>query len=422
VIVICSNKESSPVSYQIIREKCARFQVTTIFTRSGSLTTRPVIAEVFSYGHDSASLKLATDPSASIDAPIAFYTITATKLDTSTSTTVETQRIYYWKDLNLAISSLQASTRYTFTVSATTADGTSQLSLASLPVTTPAYEPPPPPPPTPTPTPTPTLATPAFTLTASSELRTVNTAATGFTITSTGGAIDSFTISPDAPAGMSFSASTGAFTGIPTAVAAATTYTITGTNMSGSTSAGFALHVVDYRTYSLGETGPGGGKIFYIGFDGFSCGPSFSATGSPSGGLCHYLEVASITGNYAWTDIGQTWALNNSTLVSTGFEIGRGYTNSLAIVELGTNSSAGRARGHRTIISGVTYSDWYLPSQNELLKLYENTAARADMKPGQYWSSTGRGNTQAYWVNMEAGGNSFKLKTFVTWVRPIRSF
>jgi len=87
------------------------------------------------------------------------------------------------------------------------------------------------------------LAAPAFTLSSSSETRTVNTAATGFTINSTGGTIASFAISPSSPAGMSFNTTTGAFTGTPTSVASATAYTITATNASGSATRTFTLTV-----------------------------------------------------------------------------------------------------------------------------------------------------------------------------------
>lgn len=195
VIVICSNKESSPVSYQVIRSKCARHQVTTIFSRSGALSAKPAISQVVAYGYDSSQISLAQNPATNPDAPIAFYTITSSKGNT--------QKVYSWKDLSLVITGLQAQTTYTFTVSATTADGTSPISAVSLPVTTPAYVPP-----TPTSTTAP-LAAPAFTLSSSSETKTVNNAITGYTITSSGGAIASYAITPAAPAGLTFSTSTG---------------------------------------------------------------------------------------------------------------------------------------------------------------------------------------------------------------------
>jgi hypothetical protein len=86
------------------------------------------------------------------------------------------------------------------------------------------------------------VALPAFTLSSSSETRTVNTAATGFTINSTGGAIASFAINATPP-GMSFNLSTGALTGTPNTIAGPTSYTITATNASGSATQTFTLTV-----------------------------------------------------------------------------------------------------------------------------------------------------------------------------------
>lgn len=86
------------------------------------------------------------------------------------------------------------------------------------------------------------LAAPAFTLSDSSESRTVNTVATGFSANSTGGAIASFSINATPP-GMSFDTSTGTLTGTPSTVATATTYTVTATNATGSTTQTFVLTV-----------------------------------------------------------------------------------------------------------------------------------------------------------------------------------
>jgi hypothetical protein len=102
-IVICSNKESSPVSYQVIRKKCARHQISTLYSRSGSLPAKPVIAEAVSYGHDNASLTLASDPAVGLDAPVAFYTVAIRNVDTSTATKIEPKRIYSWRDLGLIV-------------------------------------------------------------------------------------------------------------------------------------------------------------------------------------------------------------------------------------------------------------------------------------------------------------------------------
>ena len=87
------------------------------------------------------------------------------------------------------------------------------------------------------------VAAPAFTLSSSSQSVTVNTAITTVTNTSTGGAISSYSISPAAPAGLTFSTSTGQLSGTPTTPQSSTVYTITATNASGSSTATFTLTV-----------------------------------------------------------------------------------------------------------------------------------------------------------------------------------
>ena len=145
----------------------------------------------------------------------------------------------------LELTGLPYSTTLSISLSARNIAGSSIASNASNSITT--ATPPPPPPPEPSPTPSssaaPSPSAPAFTLSSSTEDVTVNTTATGFTITSTGGVIASFAISPAAPAGMSFNTSTGAFSGTPTATQSATTYTITATNATGSATQTFSFTV-----------------------------------------------------------------------------------------------------------------------------------------------------------------------------------
>ena len=99
------------------------------------------------------------------------------------------------------------------------------------------------------------LSIPVFTLTSSLETRTVNSVATGFTVDSTGDAIDSFSITPSAPAGMSFNTTTGEFTGTPTSIADAIDYTITATNAVGSATRTFTFAVTAPITISNAPIG-----------------------------------------------------------------------------------------------------------------------------------------------------------------------
>jgi predicted RecA/RadA family phage recombinase len=130
-LTICSNKESSSVTYQRIRTSCYKHMQTNLYARSSILPAKPVITQVSSTSYESASLALASDPSANLDAPIAYYTITSSKGDV--------KKVNSWRELTVTVSGLTSSTSYTFTISATNADGTSPVSAPSLPVTTQTY-------------------------------------------------------------------------------------------------------------------------------------------------------------------------------------------------------------------------------------------------------------------------------------------
>ena len=63
------------------------------------------------------------------------------------------------------------------------------------------------------------------------------------TPSSTGGAVTSYGVSPALPNGLSFNTTTGVVSGLPTAAAAKTTYTVTASNGAGSTTAGLTITV-----------------------------------------------------------------------------------------------------------------------------------------------------------------------------------
>ena len=282
--------------------------------------------------------------------------------------------------------------------------------------------------PTPAPTSTP-IAAPAFTLSSSSETRTVNTAATGFTINSTGGAIASFAIN-STPPGMSFNTTTGALTGTPNTVAGATAYTVTATNTSGSTTQTFTLTVTAV-VYTVGQTGPGGGKIFYVAATPFTCGPTRAST-------CNYLEVAPNGWNGTADDPQRGWAHNDFQNTSvpgngaTATAIGWGYRNTLAIVDQGNNAtalvSAALANTYTVTIAGNVYDDWFLPSKDEINELYLSKSAIAFTLPvnvvfPSYHSSTEDRAGFAFARNLNDGyANSDYYKYSAAYVRPIRAF
>jgi len=135
LISICSNKTTSPVTYQIIRAKCASHQIRTDYFRSNLLNASPTITKAVATGYDSAQVSLANDSNANPDAPVAYYTITSDK--------GQSKNIYTWGETNLTIENLAELTTYSFTVTVTTADGTSSISASSNSVKTEKYVAPP---------------------------------------------------------------------------------------------------------------------------------------------------------------------------------------------------------------------------------------------------------------------------------------
>jgi len=400
-LIICSNKEGSPFTYQLIRAKCAKHMQTNRYTRSAFLPAKPVITRVISLSHESASLTLAADSATSTDAPITYYTITSSK--------GEVKKVHSWKDLTLTISGLRSSTSYTFTVSATNADGTSPLSAASLPVTTQIYVPPAPvvniiP-----------VAAPAFTLSATAETQTVGTTIAGYSLTSTGGAIASYSISPAVPGGLTFSSSTGLLSGSPTSAQSATPYTITATNTSGSATRVFTLTVSSL----IGTIGPGGGVIFFEVATPFACGPSLNLT-------CRYLEAAP-NGWNGGPDPQRSWADDGNafTLVS-GIEqsIGMGYRNTRAIVAQGNpTSAAALADAYTVTVGSTTVDDWYLPSNKELEQLLgKNSLVAGFSLSGVYWASYQPDSPYGWGIVFPGGEQAYNVNSSEFRVRPIRAF
>jgi hypothetical protein len=111
-------------------------------------------------------------------------------------------------------------------------------------------------------------ALPAFTLSSSSETRGVNAQAAGFTVTSTGGAVASYSITPTPVTSMTFNTITGKLSGWTGTAAGVTTFTVTATNTSGTATQTFVLTVtpgeVNKVALSRASVGTSKGSTFTV--------------------------------------------------------------------------------------------------------------------------------------------------------------
>ncbi len=117
------------------------------------------------------------------------------------------------------------------------------------------------------------------------------------------------------------------------------------------------------------------------------------------------------------------WWNGSSTITSaTGTAVGTGFSNTNTIIAsqgaTATNYAAGLARAYQ----GGGYTDWYLPSKDELNNLYINRTVIGGFAGYWYWSSTEISNTLAAANYFYNGTQSTGGKSANYYIRAVRSF
>jgi hypothetical protein len=184
-------------------------------------------------------------------------------------------------------------------------------------------------------------------------------------------------------------------------------------------------------SYSVGDTGPGGGTIFYInnspgGFDevGAACSPN-----------CHYLEWAPTT--WASEDYKSFEFSNNTNFYGggTGTALGSGYGNTLLLAtansDEGWTVAASEVAPYVRAYRGGGLSDWFIPSRDETYLMSNSTqfSSGGFTHDTYYWSSTanssGPGTSLQLHVmnNPDGNGDPGPQPVYRKFpVRPIRAF
>jgi hypothetical protein len=234
-----------------------------------------------------------------------------------------------------------------------------------------------------------------------------------------GSAITSYTAtsSPGGITGTISQSGSGSITVTGLTNGTAYTFSVTATNAIGTSAASDASSSI-IPVSPVGDFYQGG-VIFYL----FEPGDTGYVAGETHGLIAAVADQSS----------GIRWYKGSySTTGATATAIGAGSANTDTIITVQGATETSYAAGLARAYTGGGYTDWFLPSKDELIKMYLkkgdiNTTALANggsnFATVYYWSSTEAGKYDA-WIKFFSNANSqgFGDKSFTYNVRVIRVF
>jgi hypothetical protein len=119
----------------------------------------------------------------------------------------------------------------------------------------------------------------------------------------------------------------------------------------------------------------------------------------------------------------QWWNGSYVSTGATGTAVGTGSANTDAIIATQGGTATSYAAGLARAYTGGGHSDWYLPSKDELNKVYLNKAAiGGSFDALVYWTSSEASAVSAYSQNFSNGHAAGEVKQDQQGVRAVRSF
>ncbi|CAB4859314.1 unannotated protein [freshwater metagenome] len=186
---------------------------------------------------------------------------------------------------------------------------------------------------------------------------------------------------------------------------------------AGPTGSNATLTCAQGGTCIVGNTGPGGGIVFYV---------QTATAAAP----WRYMEAAPNTWSGGSADPTIAWCsvtTDEVALLTTGTQasvqtltaIGSGFRNTKMMLGTCTFGAANMAASY----NGGGKSDWFLPSKDENNQLYAQKTTVGGFEANYYWSSSEYSTGFALAENFNTGGPTYRTKSDSTfYVRPVRAF
>ena len=141
------------------------------------------------------------------------------------------------------------------------------------------------------------------------------------------------------------------------------------------------------------------------------------------GGIIFYVDGTGIHGLISATSdqsTGADWGCHETFIGGTHYGIGTGQANTTAIVNGCATAGIAARICNDLVLNG--YSDWFLPSQDELFEMYLHKNSIGGFANDIYWSSSEYDANYAWYQYFSNGSQYYNYKNNTVYVRAVRAF